>query len=213
MSTLRSEPFLWIHLAGIALFPVLLEVTLIGLAIGDSFPYYIELPLLGAIAILPILLMQLNRPFDIFSILLFSLKPECLSDEQKKILSLFKTTKQKLISAIAAEIMLLILWLLYRLAPLAVGIAGFLPQWRILGLAIAAVAFLVGNLFLQVPLSVLLVLLTKESKLAQIEPYPDEQIKQSFTIPGIKVGKILWFLSSPPKAEQISKILLIFLIV
>lgn len=203
MSSLRSEPFLWIHLAGVALFPALLGVTLIGLAIGDSFPYFLELPLIGAIAIVPILLMQLNRPFDIFSILLFSLKPECLSDEQRKILSLFRTAKQKLVSAIAAGMMVLSLWLLYRLSPLAIDLAGFLPQWRILGLAIAAVAFLGSNLFLQVPLSVLLVLLTKEAKLAQIEPYPLEQIEQSFTIPGIKVGKILWFLKSSP-IEEIS---------
>ncbi|MBE9043891.1 low-complexity tail membrane protein [Pleurocapsales cyanobacterium LEGE 10410] len=204
MSTLRSEPFLWIHLAGIALFPALLGVTWIGLAIGDSLPYFLELPLLSAIAILPILLMQLTRPFDIFSILLFSLKPGCLTEEQRKILSLFKTNKQKLISAIAAIAMTFILWLLYRLSPLAIGLAHFLPQWRILGLAISVTAFLASNLFLQVPLSVLVIFLTQKSEFTQIEPHPLEQIEQNFTIPGIKVSKILWFLRSPSKAEEIS---------
>ena len=202
MPTLRSEPFLWIHLSGIILFPVLLEIVLIGLAIGDSFSYIVELLLIGTIGIIPVLLMQLTCPFDIFSILLFSLKPECLTTEQRKILSLFTTVRQKLVSAIAAGFMILVLWLLYPLAPLAIDLAGFLPQWRILGLAIAIVAFLGGNLFLQVPLSALSVLLTKESKFAQIEPYPQDQIKQNFTILGIEVSKILWFLESASDSQE-----------
>jgi hypothetical protein len=193
---IRSEPFLWIHLAGVALFPGLLGITWVGLAIGDSFPYVLELPWLVAIAIVPILLMQLTRPFDIFSVLLFSLKPECLSEEQRKILSLFKTFPQKLLSIIAAVIMMLMLWLLYRLSPLAIGTIDFLPQWRILGLAIATLAFLGSNLFLQVPLSALQVLLTKQADFIKVEPYPLEKIARSFTIPGIKVNKILWFLES-----------------
>ncbi len=202
MPTLRSEPFLWIHLSGIILFPVLLEIVLIGLAIGDSFSYIVELLLIGTIGIIPVLLMQLTCPFDIFSILLFSLKPECLTTEQRKILSLFTTVRQKFVSAIAAGFMLLVLWLLYPLPPLAIDLAGFLPQWRILGLAIAIVAFLGGNLFLQVPLSALSVLLTKESKFAQIEPYPQDQIKQNFTILGIEVSKILWFLESASDSQE-----------
>ena len=200
---IRSEPFLWIHLAGVALFPGLLGITWVGLAIGDSFPYVLELPWLVAIAIVPILLMQLTRPFDIFSVLLFSLKPECLSEEQRKILSLFKTFPQKLLSIIAAVIMMLMLWLLYRLSPLAIGTIDFLPQWRILGLAIATLAFLGSNLFLQVPLSALQVLLTKQADFIKVEPYPLEKITQSFTVPGIKVNKILWFLESA-KTEKIN---------
>ena len=191
---LRSEPFVWIHLSGIVLFPILLEVAWIGLSLGNRFTYILELALLIGIGVFPVLLMQLTRPFNIFSILLVSLKAECLSEEQRQILALFRTVKQKFFSIVTAGIMILVLLLLYRLSPLAVGIANFLPQWHILGLAIATVAFLGGNLFLQVPLSVLLVLLTKESKLAEIEPYPIEKMNQSFTTPGIKVSKILWFL-------------------
>lgn len=199
---IRDEPFLWIHLAGIALFPALIEITLIGLAVGDSFPYFIELPLLAASAILPILLMQLIRPFDIFSILIFSLKPERLSARQRQILSSFKTLRHKAISIFAALIMLLMLWLTYRLSPLAVGIADFLPQWRILGLAIATLSFFSSNLFLQVPLSVLQVLTLKESKLAHLEPYSLEEIEHDFTVPGVKVSKILWFLKTPELEEK-----------
>ena len=193
---LRSEPFVWIHLSGIVLFPIFLEVAWIGLSLGNRFTYILELALLIGSGVLPVLWMQLTRPFNIFSILFVSLKAECLSEEQRQILALFRTVKQKFFSIVTAGIMILVLLLLYRLSPLAIGLASFLPQWHILGLAIATVAFLGGNLFLQVPLSVLLVLLTKKSKLAEIEPYPLEKTNESFTTPGIKVNKILWFLES-----------------
>ena len=201
---IRSEPFLWIHLVGIALFPALIEIALLGLTIGDSYSYFIELPLIATLAILPILWMQLSRPFDIFSVLLFSLKPECLTAEQRKILSLFKTAKQKIWSLIAAGVMLLLLWLIYRLSPLAIGIGAFLPQWRILGLAIAGIAFLGSNLFLQIPLSVLQVLLTKDSKFIQTEPYSLSTIAENFTVPGIKVSQILWLGAPSSKIKEIN---------
>lgn len=199
---IRTEPFLWIHLIGIALLPAFVGLTSVSLAVGDSFSYIVELPLLAAIAIMPVLLMQLIRPFDIFSVLFFSLKPECLSDEQRQILSLFKIFKQQLISIIAALLMLVILWLLYRLSPLAIGIAGFFPQWRMAGLAIASLTFLLANLFVQVPLSVLLALTTRESKLVDVEPYSIAEIEHNFTVPGIKVSKILWFLETSSKTEK-----------
>jgi hypothetical protein len=195
MSALRSEPFLWIHLSGIALFPALLEVVWAGLAIGSPGSFStLELVLIAIIGILPVLLMQLIRPFEIFSILLFALKPECLSLEQRQILAVFRTTKLKFLSAIAAGIMILLLWLLYSLSPLAIGLASFFPQSHVLGLEIAILAFLGSNLFLQVPISVLAVLLTKKSQLATMEPYPVDKINQDFTVPGIKVNQILWFL-------------------
>ena len=195
MSALRSEPFLWIHLSGIALFPALLELVWVGLAMGSPGSFSaLELVLIAIMGVVPVLWMQLIRPFEIFSILLFALKPECLSLEQRQILSVFKTAKLKFLSTIAAGIMVIVLWLLYSLCPLAIGLASFLPQSRILGLVIAILAFLGSNLFLQVPMSVLAVLLTNKSQLATMEPYPVDKISQDFTVPGIKVNQILWFL-------------------
>ena len=193
---LRSEPFLWIHLVGVAVFPVFIGITVIGLSIGNSYSFGLELLLIITMTVFPILLMQLTRPFDIFSILLLSLKPEKLSDRQRVILSLFKTFKQKMFSAIAAVLMTILLWLLYRLSPLAVGLVDFISQWRILGLGIATVGFFASNLFFQIPLSVLLVLLTKESQLTGIKAYSVDRIPQDFTVAGIKVNRILWFLES-----------------
>jgi len=202
--SLRSEPFLWIHLSGIVMFPVFLSIVWIALGSGNAFTPLVELLTLALVGILPILLMQLTRPFNIFSILFVSLKTESLNDQQKVILALFKTFKQYFSSLVASGVMVLSLWLIYCLSPLSFGAINFVPQWRIVSLAIASVAFWASNLFLQVPLSVLLVLLTKEKKLATIKPYNVEKIDQNFTKPGIQVSKILWFLELP--LETIEKV-------
>ncbi|MGD1917745.1 MAG: low-complexity tail membrane protein [Pleurocapsa sp.] len=197
---LRSEPFLWIHLLGIAVFPIFVGITIVGLSIGDSNYFVLELLFLIAVGVLPIFLMQLKRPFDIFSILFLSLKPEYLSDRQKIILSLFKRLRQKVLSAITAVFMTIFIWLLYRVSPLGIGVADFLPQQRILGLEIAGIGFLAANLFLQIPLGVLLVLSTQPAKLTQINPYSGNKIQQDFTIVGMKSTQILWFVESEAKS-------------
>ena len=201
-SQLRSEPFLWIHLSGIVLFPIWLTVAWIALGVGNNFNPFVELFLLASWGILPVWLMQLTRPFNIFSILFVALKEECLSEEQRAILSLFKSFKQSFYSTIATVILVLTLWLLNRLAPLAAGMSDFLPQWRLLGLSLAIVALLLSSLFLQVPLSVLQVLLTSQFRLNKINPYPTEKIARNFTTPGIKVSNILWFLNLAPEAKK-----------
>jgi hypothetical protein len=192
MKSFWSEPFLWIHLAGFATVPLTLQVVWLGLAVGDPLPFYwLELLLLAAVGILPPLWMQWHRPFDIFSLLIVALKPDKLTSQQQKILSLFSNKKQRFIAAIAAILMVGVLWELYQLAPLAALAASFLPQWRILGLAMAGGAFLLSNLFVQVPLSVLGVLSTSEEQFSAREIIPPEKIKQTFTIPGFRVDKIL----------------------
>lgn len=203
MSSFRAEPFLWIHLAGIATLPLWLELVWLGLAIGVPLPVsWLELSLVGALGIIPVVGMQLLRPFDIFSILVVSLQPEQLTIEQRKILTLFKTNKQKLLSFIAAALMMFVLWQLYRLAPLASGAASLVPQWRILGLLLATSAFLASNLFLQVPVSVLGVLTNSQQQFTVAAPYPLEQIKREFTIPGLKTKRILPVQNSETTIEK-----------
>ena len=199
--TIRDEPFIWIHLAGVALFPLTLAIALVALGIGNSYYYPLELGAIAVTSVLPILWMQLSRPFDIFSILFLSLKPESLTEQQRQILAGFKTSKHKLWSAIAALAMLLVLWLIYSLAPLTTETIDFLPQWRILGLLVAAVAFLASNLFLQVPLSVLLILSTEESKLSQFKSDSTAEIPSNYTVPGIKVERILGLTNLSPQDE------------
>ncbi|MBZ8179272.1 low-complexity tail membrane protein [Oscillatoria salina] len=192
MESFKSEPFLWIHLAGLAVLPLALELVWLSLAVGDPvLPFWLELFFLAAIAIVPILVMQWYRPFDIFSILVVSLQPQQLTEKQRKILSLFKTPKHRVFTVVGAILMLLLLWQIYRYAPAAATVALFPPQWRIAALLVAALAFLVSNLFLQVPISVLTVLLTTQAEYEAIEAIAESQIPQQFTVPGFRVRKIL----------------------
>jgi hypothetical protein len=163
-----------------------------GFAVSDPCPWFwLELLAVGVFGILPILWMQLTRPFDIFSLLFLAIKPEALTVNQQKILALFKRKSQKLLTVLTAGLMAWVLWLLYQWAPLAAIAAAQLPQWRLLGLLIAAVGFLISNLFVQVPVSVLGILLTSQDKLAAAEPPSPANMRQDFTILGIEVQKIL----------------------
>ncbi|MEG3436871.1 low-complexity tail membrane protein [Pannus brasiliensis CCIBt3594] len=189
---MKSEPFLWIHLAGIAAFPLFLQIAWVGLAIGDPLPFFWpEWIFLIAIAVVPITWMQWARPFDIFSLLIVALKPDRLTPEQLKILSLFKRPRHRAITILGTVLFLAIVWQVYRYAPLAASVAGYFPQWRLLGLSIAAIALLLAHLFLQVPLSVLAVLVTNDRTWTEIEPVTVDRILQLFTLFGLKVNKIL----------------------
>ena len=192
MRSFWSEPFLWIHLAGLAAVPLCLELCWLGLAVGDPvFPVWFEFVLVAGIGIAPVLLMQLTRPFYIFSILAVAMKPEQLTLLQRSILSLFQTPINRLLAGFVAVFMLWVLWQIYQVAPVAAVVAPFPPSWRLAGLLLAGVAFLASNLFLQVPVSVLRVLVTSEVAFAGTEPYPLEKIPQEFSIPGLRVNQIL----------------------
>lgn len=192
MRSFWTEPFLWLHLAGIAALPLTLEFVWVGLAVGDPIlPIWLELLLVAAIGIGPVLWMQLTRPFDIFSLLILAMKPEQLTDEQRRLLSLFKMKTNSVVTITAAIVMVWVLWQIYRVAPVAAAIVPLAPGWRIAGLLGAGLAFLASNLFLQVPLSVVQVLLSSESEWAATVPYALDKVPQDFTLPGVRVNKIL----------------------
>lgn len=192
MRSFWTEPFLWIHLAGLAALPLTLEVVWLGLAVGTPLlPVWLEFLLVTAVGIAPVLWMQLTQPFDIFSILIVAMKPEQLTQEQRKILSLLRRKTSPVLAIAGAVLMVVILWQIYRVAPIAAPIAPFPPQWHIIGLLGASLAFLASHLFLQVPLSVAQVLFTSESEFAAAQPYPVEKVLMDFTVPGVRVNKIL----------------------
>ena len=192
MSSFRSEPFLWIHLAGLAVAPLFLEVVWIALGVSTPIPFFwLELVAIATVGILPIFWMQWQRPFDIFSFLVVAVKPEQLTREQQQILTLFNSKKQRFLALITAILMVLVLWQIYRLSPLAFYVAYLVPQWRLGAVAVAAVAFLLSNLFIQIPVSVLGVMLTTDNKFSSTEPIPIEQIPQKYSIFGFKVANIL----------------------
>ncbi len=206
MNNFRLEPFLWIHLAGLALAPLLLIITWIGLAVSDPWPlYWVELGLVAVIGVFPILWMQWTKPFDFFSLLFLSIKPDSLTEEQRKILRLLRTRKNKVFHGLAALGLLGIGWLLYQFAPFAALTASMLPQWRILGLIIAAIAFFFCNLFVQVPVSVMGVLLTSDKTWLNTEAIPCEAIVPNFTVFGLKVNKIFLIPTLPPTSNLTEK--------
>ncbi|MGD2184275.1 low-complexity tail membrane protein [Lusitaniella coriacea] len=188
----RSEPFLWIHLAGLAVLPLFLELTWLGLAIAESLvPVWLELILLAIVGIVPIAWMQWQKPFDIFSLLFVALQPQQLTSQQRQILRLFKTRKHRVLTLFAVLAMGWALWKLAVFAPLAAPAAARLTQSRGLGLGLAIVGFLGSNLFLQVPISVLGVLLTSNGQFEATEPLTPEEVSQSVTVLGFRVGNIL----------------------
>ena len=67
MTLPHRDPYLWIHLAGLATVPLWLDIGLAGLAVGDPVVAPgVELLTLALVGTLPILWMQLQRPFYIF---------------------------------------------------------------------------------------------------------------------------------------------------
>jgi len=205
-----SEPFLWIHLSGAATLPIFLGLCLLGLAVGSPLlPVWLEMFLVAVAGIVPVLWMQWFRPFYIFSILVVAVKPQNLTSLQQRILTRFKTKLNQGIALFVAVLLAVILWQLYRLAPLAASVTPFPPSWRWAGLLLAASAFLASNLFLQVSTSVMAVLLTPESEFAATKPYVLEKIRQDFTIAGWQVDRLLAALAAettaavPAPAESI----------
>jgi hypothetical protein len=198
MRSFRSDPYLWVHLAGLAALPIFLELCLVGLGMGNSLmPVWFELLFVGGLGILPILWMQWQKPFSIFSLVVLAVRPDRLSEDQRKVLGLFKTPIQRVIAVIVAVFMAFVLWQLYRIAPIA-GVV--LPgATRGVGLLWAAIAFFLGNLFIQVPASVLRLLLMGDSNFAAAPAYPIEQIPSSFTLLGLRVNQLLPTLAAAPK--------------
>ncbi|MBE9051642.1 low-complexity tail membrane protein [Nostocales cyanobacterium LEGE 11386] len=192
MTSFRSEPILWIHVAGLAMLPLFLLLCLLFLSVGEPLlPVWVELLLVASIGVIPLLWMQLHRPFYIFAILGVALKPENLTEQQRKILCLINTKLNRFLALVAAILLVGVLWQLYQVVPQVERLARFLPQWRSLGLLLAALAFFASNLFLQIPVSLARVLVTNDTEFAAIEPLSLEKIKQDFTILGVRVNQIV----------------------
>lgn len=204
MRSFWSDPYLWIHLAGLAALPLFLELCFLGLAVGDPvLPVVLEVLFVAVVGITPILWMQWQRPFCIFSLVALAIKPELLTEQQRRLLRLFKSAENQVLAGAIAIALLLLLWQLYRFAPIGTEAASMLPQTRLLGLGLAAIAFLFCNLFLQVPLSVARVMLISDAKLASITPYPVEQIAKDFTLLGLRVKQIVPpLLANEPKPPK-----------
>lgn len=205
MRSFRLDPYLWVHLAGLAAVPLWLDICLLGLATGEPvLPTWLELALVAGLGILPVAWMQWRRPFCIFSLVFLSLRPDRLSEDRRRLLRLFKDPLVKFVTALAPVPLLWALNKLYMLAPLAADLTPFGLGGRWLGLVVAAIAFLLANLFVQVPLSVVRVLLTPQRVFDQLPPYAPEQVRQDFTLLGIRINQILPDWQAPAVAQPVS---------
>lgn len=185
MRAFWSDPYLWLHAAGVAAVPLWLLICLLGFAVGDpSLPPWLELGLVAIAGIAPIAWMQFQRPFYIYSLLVVALRPERLTEDQRKVLALFQARRNPVWIGAGAFLLFLILKLLYGIAPIASEVTPFPPEWRVIGLGIAAIGFLASNLFLEVPLSVLQVMLASNQEFAAIAPVAIDQISRNFLIFG-----------------------------
>jgi len=190
-SEFKSEPFLWIHLAGLAAVPIWLELGWLGLATGDPvLPGAVEVGLVALVSGALPAGMQLLRPFYIFSIPGLMVRPEQLAKSQRQILRQMHDRRNYGIMLAVPLLWAAIVAQLYRLAPLASAASPLPASWHLVGLAIAIAAFTLANLMTQVPLAVLQVLLTPGTALAALEPYPVEHIAQDFTGFGWPVDRI-----------------------
>jgi hypothetical protein len=188
----RRDPYFWIHLAGLATVPLWLDICLAGLAVGDPVvPPWLELTTLGSVGTVPILWMQWQRPFYIFSLLLLALRPDALSEDRQRLLSLHRSWLSRGLVVISAIALLLVLIWLYRLAPVAAPMTPLAGQPRAVGWLVCAIAFLLANLFVQVPAMVVSLLLVPTGRVQQVPPYDAERILQDFTVIGLRVRQIL----------------------
>ncbi|MBE9078820.1 low-complexity tail membrane protein [Romeria aff. gracilis LEGE 07310] len=199
----RRDPYLWVHLAGLAAVPLFLELCLAGLATGRPvLPARAELAGVAITGIVPVVWMQWRRPFYIFSLVLLAIRPAELSLERRQLLPLFRSGLTKLLTLGGAVLAGFLLWQLYRLAPLAAESTPLAGQPHLVGLLVAALSFLGFNLFLQVPLSVLRVLLADEKQLADATPYEADAIATDFSIIGLRVNWILPEIADPVPASS-----------
>lgn len=195
----KRDPYLWVHLAGLAALPLCAELCLLGLAAGDPLlPGGWDWLLVGLLGTAPIVAMQWLRPFYPFSVLLVSLRADRLNETQQRILQRWAGWETKAIALIAS---LLVLWALQRLdqlSPLAAEIAPL--DQRAIGLLVVWLGALLGSLLLTVALVSLWVLLTPQTAFSAIEPFPVGNVPSSFLRLSIRLTKVLPDLENAPVA-------------
>ncbi len=187
----QNHRYLWVHFAGLAAVPLLLDACLVGLAssgtaVGTTLLLSPQFWAIALIGIIPTLWMQWQRPFYLFSLLPLALRPAALSDDQRRHLRLLKSWQIKALAVATAGGSL---WLLWQVSERSLQVAPLTAPAP--GLAIALVAFFLVCVFLQVPLSAARLLLVGPKSLQRVKPYEEGAIASSFLILGLRVNRIL----------------------
>ena len=194
MIQLQQNRYLWVHFAALALVPLLLDVCLLGLAsarVAFDYPvaYGLQFWFVALVCIAPPLWMQMARPFYIFALPPVALRPDALTDDQKRCLTVLMSWQ---IKALAGLVAIASIWLLAQLyekltlitnqaVPLMPPIAGFI---------VAVNAFFFACLFMQIGVSSGRSLLVSPTALKRVEPY-EGKISDRFLLAGINVKTLL----------------------
>ncbi|NJM97599.1 MAG: low-complexity tail membrane protein [Phormidesmis sp. RL_2_1] len=202
MVELQQERYLWVHLVGLAAVPLLLALCLAGLAsAGPAFDYPAAFGLqfwaIALFGIIPSLWMQIARPFYPFSLPPVALKPDVLSEDQRRCLTILKSWQVKALAGITAGLALWLLAQLYQRSPQITPI-----MTPTAGLINAAVAFFLSCLFLQISVSAVRSLLVGPNVLQRVPPYEASAIAADFLIVGLRVPAILPMPTSPVPASS-----------
>ncbi len=185
------DPYLWLHLVGLALLPLTLALVAIALAWGIPLPFSVlELVVIVLVGGLPVWVLQILRPWQPFGFLIFQIPPERMDERQKQILRLIQGTRQPLLNAVGAVAMVILLWQIAHYSPLATGVSEGFLHWRIVGLGLAIVGFFLSNVLLQMSLTLLPTLFLSESTVTAIDPHPNVSIRRDFACWGIPMGQI-----------------------
>jgi hypothetical protein len=185
------DPYLWLHVTGLALLPLSLALVAIALAWGTPLPFAVgELVLVVLLGGVPVWALQILRPWNPFSFLFFQIPPERMDERQKQILRLIQGTRKPLLNILGAVVMVVLLWQIAHYAPLASSVSAGFWQWRVIGLVLAIAGFLLSNILLQIPLTLLPTLLLSEKTVSEIEPHPNVSIRRDFACWGIPMGQL-----------------------
>ncbi|RZM82425.1 low-complexity tail membrane protein [Leptolyngbya iicbica] len=192
MTSHRRDPYLWLHLAGLATVPLWLDVCLAGLAVGEPIvPPWLEITTLTLVSVLPIVWLQLQRPFYIFSVPGLALRPDRLSVERRRLLTIQRNWWSRGLVVLTAIALWFMLYRLYQMAPMAIDLPWLSDKSRATGWAICAGGFGLANLFALVPATVVPLLLISPRQLEHTTPFKVTKVLTNFLVVGVRLGRIL----------------------
>ena len=187
MIELQQNRYLWVHFAGLAFVPLLLDICLAGLAsAGPALPFGGQFWAIALLGIIPALAMQWLKPFYVFSLPPSALKPSVLSEDQRRCLQIFKSWQ---IKALAVVVAIFSLWLLVQMYAMSVRISPLLTPRA--GLICAAIAFFIASSFMQISVSAGRALLIGPSALKRVAVVEESAIARDFLILGFRLDKLL----------------------